>query len=226
MKSLRPAISVLLALGVLCLLSAADHARSQVLLQTLDTPNPQSGAQFGESLAMGDADGDGRADLLVGAPFEDVGANAQQGRAYLFSGTSGALLRTLDTPNPQADAIFGESLAMGDADADGKADLLVGARLEAVGSNFGQGRAYLFSSAPTPTPTPTPSPTPTQTSAATPTPTATASPLSAEAPSALPPTGSAPSSGVGLPLATVAALGLGLLLLGASGLYVARMRRG
>ena len=115
------------------------------LLRTLDPPNPQEGAGFGGELAMGDADGDGRADFLVAASGEDVGGNLDQGRAYLFSGATGALLRTLDSPNPQADAFFGDSLAMGDTDSDGRADLLVGVLFEDVGGNLDQGRAYLFS---------------------------------------------------------------------------------
>ena len=119
---LRPAIIALLAAAVLVL--AADDARSQVLLLTLDTPNPQAGVLFGDSLAMGD--GDGRADLLVGAPFEDVGANVQQGRAYLFAldsdgdevPTTGGQPTTATSPTPSgATPTLGASPTLTDDEA-------------------------------------------------------------------------------------------------------------
>ncbi|TEU13940.1 MAG: hypothetical protein E3J25_05335, partial [Anaerolineales bacterium] len=40
---------------------------------------------FGGSVAVGDVNGDGKADMAIGAPWEDVGGNAEQGRAYVFS---------------------------------------------------------------------------------------------------------------------------------------------
>ena len=121
------------------------------LMRTINTPNPQQGATFGVSVAMGDVNADGRPDAAVGAFGEDVGppgsVNSNQGRAYLFNGTDGLLLRTLNTPNPQADGDFGASLAMADTNSDGRADVAVGANFEQVGANFRQGRAYLFDGA-------------------------------------------------------------------------------
>ena len=128
-------------------MAATTPPDGQTLLRTLDTPNPQEGAGFGRSMAMGNVNGDGKADVAVGVPSEDVGGNADQGRAYVFSGTSGSLLFTLNTPNPQAYASFGFSLAVGDVNDDGKADIAVGAPGEDVGDNNSQGRVYVFSSA-------------------------------------------------------------------------------
>jgi hypothetical protein len=114
-------------------------------LFALDTPDPQAWAYFGISVAAGDVNGDGRADVAVGAPLQNVGGNSQQGRAYVFSGTDGSLVRPLDTPNPQTRAEFGGSVAIGDVNADGKADVAVGAPEEDVSGNSDQGRAYVFS---------------------------------------------------------------------------------
>jgi subtilisin family serine protease len=116
------------------------------LLLTLDTPNPQTNAYFGRPVAVGHVNADGKEDIVVSAR-EDVGGNENQGRAYIFSGADGSLLLSLDTPNPQADAGFSRSLAVGDVNGDGQADVVVGTPYEDVGGNENQGRAYVFSGA-------------------------------------------------------------------------------
>ena len=113
----------------------------------LTAPVPQADAEFGYSVAMADIDGDGEAEVVVGARLEDVDGNVNQGRVYVFSGGTGELLYTLDTPNPEPDAWFGAAVAMGDMDGDGWADIAVAARLEDVGENETQGRVYVFSGA-------------------------------------------------------------------------------
>ena len=115
------------------------------LLYTLALPVAQAGAHFGRSVAAGDVNADGKKDIVVGADAETVGFNAFQGRAYVFAGDTGLLIYTLTTPNPESFASFGTSVAAGDTDADGKADIIVGAYGETVGANGGQGRAYVFS---------------------------------------------------------------------------------
>jgi hypothetical protein len=119
------------------------------LLFTLNTPNPQAGTRFGEWVAAGELSGDAKQDIAVAAAFEDVVGNADQGRAYVFSGADGSLLFTLDTPNPQAGALFGYSVAVGQVDGYGRADIVLGAQHSTVAGNAQQGRAYVFSFLPT-----------------------------------------------------------------------------
>jgi Ca2+-binding RTX toxin-like protein len=125
------------------------------LLLTLDNPTPQAFAEFGFAVAgAGDVNGDGRADLLVGADEQDVNGNVNQGQAFVFSGVDGSLLLTLDNPTPQAGAFFAGAVAgAGDVNSDGRVDLLVGAPGQDAGGNFNQGQAVLFVSVPPPVPT-------------------------------------------------------------------------
>ncbi len=118
---------------------------TRALLHTLDSPDPKNFGDFGEAVAgVPDVDGDGRGDLLIGAPQENGSSNLTwAGRAYLFSGTIGALLRSLDSPNPGANDRFGISVSgTADVDGDERGDILVGAFFEDE-----TGRAYAFSGA-------------------------------------------------------------------------------
>ncbi|HLA63976.1 MAG TPA: T9SS type A sorting domain-containing protein [Rhodothermales bacterium] len=116
-------------------------------LRTLVSPNPVLQGSFGHAVAVvPDANGDGAADLLVGAYIEDVSSTTAAGRAYLFSGATGALLRPLVSPLPQPAGSFGFSMAgVPDVNGDGRGDLYVGAVLETVADSSGAGRVYLFS---------------------------------------------------------------------------------
>lgn len=144
----------ILTLGFIGSLFLALSTPSQVLSAAIiiDHPNPQAGANFGSAIAaVGDVNGDGVPDLLVGAPLQDVGANTEQGQAYLISGATGQVLLTLDDPNPQSGAHFGFSVASaGDVNGDGVNDLLVGAPGQCggtgcTGNNGSVGRAFVFS---------------------------------------------------------------------------------
>jgi hypothetical protein len=61
-----------------------------VLGATLLSPNAESGGHFGNAVAaLGDVDGDGRADVIVGAVLEEQDLSPEgAGRVYLFSGFS------------------------------------------------------------------------------------------------------------------------------------------
>ena len=65
-----------------------------VRLATLVSNNQEAGAEFGYSVASGgDLDGDGRADVIVGAPLEDSGVS-DAGRVYAFDGLTGVRIRS------------------------------------------------------------------------------------------------------------------------------------
>lgn len=113
------------------------------LLNTLDNPDPRQFAQFGRSLAAMRVHG--KSEIVVAAPFEPVGGEMSAGRAYVFSGTDGVLLKSLTAINPDI-AFFGFSLADEGIKGSGSAMLVVGAPGETVNGNFAQGRVYIFAS--------------------------------------------------------------------------------
>jgi len=115
------------------------------LLYQLVSPAPQNGDRFGSRIGRaGDVNGDGVPDIIVGASNENVGPNAKQGQAYIFSGTDGTYIRTLDTPDPVANANFGLAVqSPGDVNGDGVPDQLVDAA-NFPGGLPSQGRMYVF----------------------------------------------------------------------------------
>jgi hypothetical protein len=114
------------------------------LIRALESPNPEVTGEFGHSVCgLGDVNGDGYPDLAVGAMLEDGGAT-QAGRAYVISGQTWEVLRTLESPNPEWWGAFGMSVASaGDVNADGCPDLVVGTYKEDGGAS-NAGRAYIF----------------------------------------------------------------------------------
>jgi hypothetical protein len=105
-----------------------------------------AGDNLGYSVSgAGDVNGDGYADVIVGAPFNDtVGSDA--GRAYVYYGGPGADSNAdLTLDGASAGSEFGYSVSTaGDMNGDGNSDVVVGAVFN------GAGRAYVYYGGPVP----------------------------------------------------------------------------
>ena len=119
------------------------------LLYQFTAEGNQAGANFGASVAgAGDVNGDGYADIIIGAPGWDDPENAE-GRAVVYYGGSGGV-----GGPPQwtfelnvADAHLGNSVATaGDVNGDGFADVIVGAS-QYTGVDGVDGEFLLFTGA-------------------------------------------------------------------------------
>jgi len=130
--------------GSAYIFSGSDGA----LLRRLSSPGEEDFGFFGNSVfGIPDADNDGWADVLVGAPFEEAGSSpGDAGRVHIFSGHEGTLIRTLASPHPEAQGSFGwDVCGVPDVNGDGSGDIVVGAYFENPGSSPNDaGRAYIF----------------------------------------------------------------------------------
>ncbi len=114
----------------------------------------EDGDEFGAALATGDFNGDGFADLAVGAPGEDVGALADAGSAFVFYGSETGLtvagsqiwhFDSADVPeSPAAGDRLGAALAAYRPDCDAFVELAIGVPGRTVGGFAGAGAVVLM----------------------------------------------------------------------------------
>jgi FG-GAP repeat protein len=133
-------------------LSATSPRPDQFWTQSTTDVNDVSGKfdHFGSSLSSGDFNGDGKNDLAIGVPGEDVGSiDNNAGAVNVIYGSSNGLSATSPLPDQfwtqdsanvndvsESNDDLGTSLSSGDFNDDGNDDLAIGVPREGVGSTF------------------------------------------------------------------------------------------
>ncbi len=110
----------------------------------LTLPGPSAQQWFGSSVRLtSDLSGNGRADLIVGAPLADPIASTGPGRAFVYEGATGTLLFTFEG-EVNGDRFGSAVTGIGDLTGNGAGDLLIGAPGNDAGGTDA-GRAYVYS---------------------------------------------------------------------------------
>jgi VCBS repeat protein/FG-GAP repeat protein len=103
------------------------------LRRKLRVRSPQQFARFGAAIYFSDdLNGDGRPDILVGVPDQDVNGQLNAGEVLFFNGANGKLFQTLTSGQPQDSAGFGSAIVTADFNGDGTPTPVVGTPYESA----------------------------------------------------------------------------------------------
>jgi hypothetical protein len=132
--------------------SGGDQLWHQDSTDIRNTAEPQD--SFGSALASGDFNGDGRDDLAIGVPLEDVIGEKNAGMVNVIYGSSSGLTSAgnqafhqklfLVGARSEAFDFFGGALAAGDFNGDGRDDLAIGVAGEDLDSLAGAGEVNVL----------------------------------------------------------------------------------
>ncbi len=110
-----------------------------------------AGSEFGGALAAAEVDADGKADLLIGAPYASPSGRNGAGAVYLLPGRSplapvnlAAQPAALTVIGAKAGDDLGAAVALGDLTSDGKRDLVLGAPTATRAGQTSAGAAYVL----------------------------------------------------------------------------------
>jgi hypothetical protein len=97
----------------------------------------------------GDVNGDGYADIVAGAPAWEEGDHFDEGKVAIWHGGPDAPSYVQHvTEGNQEEAQYGSAVALGDFDADGYAEYVVGAGFYDVGGVVDQGQVWIYPGGP------------------------------------------------------------------------------
>ncbi|MEV1081641.1 FG-GAP repeat protein [Streptomyces sp. NPDC050211] len=130
---------------------ASDAKPTQITQNTSGVPGgSEKGDAFGGALAVADVNRDKLADIVVGAPYENVGSTKRAGAVTVIPGRasgalgSGSYSFTQDTSGvpsaSETDDFFGTTVSAGDVNKDGRPELFVGAS----GENDSTGAVFML----------------------------------------------------------------------------------
>ncbi|MFD7505073.1 FG-GAP-like repeat-containing protein [Streptomyces sp. NPDC059850] len=120
--------------------SGVDAGRHSTLSQASPgvPGTPEAGDHFGSAVVRGDVDGDGYTDLIVAANSEAIGTAKRAGSVTVVFGAKGGLSGdaiAFHAPKATAYAMFGDTMAVGDYNHDGRDDIAIsdGTKVQLVG---------------------------------------------------------------------------------------------